>query len=87
MSLLLLCLSSCLPAILGRSATAFAHPPGFAESVEHCESCCDASAGLTAEEFDAIACKTVAEKLQSVTRAMESAMCTGDHLVFLSQDK
>ena len=65
MYLLLLCLS----AILGS---------GFADPVrKHCESCCDNEKSLTAEESDALTCKTISEKLQRVTDAMEFAMCTG----------
>ena len=69
MYLLLLCLS----AILGS---------GFADPVRrHCESCCDNEKSLTAEESDALTCKSISDKLQSITGTMKMAMCTGIFLL------
>ena len=54
---------------------------GFADPVRRCESCCDDEKSLSAEESDALTCKTISDKLQSITGAMESAMCTGMFLL------
>merc|ERR1712204_111590 len=35
----------------------------------------------TAEESDALTCKTISKKLQSITGAMKSNMCTGNEVV------